>query len=1317
MSQQPQSDTGKVPDRRRLSGLLLMVAAWLLVAVLVIVAIGSAWARYMAEHIDDFRPTIESLLSDRLGQEVSIGSLSARWHGPDPVLQVSDLDISHKSQPDDRALALQHLLLRLDGPRSLLRLGLVFERIEADGLDVVVERQPEGGFTVEGLKLPESGEGITDVENLSSEQWLDPQRWMDEMARRIANPEIRLTRLTLGLKGPDSSAVYVDIPQLDMAYKDDLVTASGRAMRQGTLDQLVTFSVRGDHLFEGHFTGDVWADVTPGGFFEGITRGLEWRNVELLEFDASAKAWLSFQDGRLQRLNSRLEMSRLHVSKELATLPALEDMSARIGWRRQGDGGSLHIRDLQWRWQDETVAWPQLKVEHDPQQFRVESTGVPVGPLAHMAVVSNLLSARIEPEILGLRPEGSFSSLHLRIPRNDPMEFDMTARLDGVSVQPHRGAPGGSNLQGQVWVDRDSGRVRAQGQNMVLNAPELFAAPLTFTSAEGDVGWLVDGGLTRVYASDLQATYGESTEVEGAFDLRLDRYGDDNLGLKLAIADADASMLPDVLPAKLLDPELYDWLTSSITGGHLIRGDFYGHGQIGRGLPSGSFSTAMEYQFREASLIYDSSWPEVSDASGTVTVHNSRASINVDHATTGGLQLDHGFVELLQKDGVPTVEVTTRAGVTGERANFWLGGTPLRDLVGTAGRSISLGGDYQLDLSLTVPITEGRGPEVEARVTTNNGRVRYPDARLGWENISGGLTYSSQTGISEDALSARFLGEPVNVRFRADPERHALAITQTGHTDPATLAEAFMPQGQEIPGLSGRMPYSARLDFVPDGGASLAVTANTAGLSSEWPAPLGREPGPSESVEVLLRWPKDGQLLLETQWGERLSAALEWAGDEFRGGQVVIGDGSARFAVESGLTVRAAFDRLSPTRWQNWLERLGMSGDPPASSPGNAGTGERFSWLNSLDVRMKELVLGDHGFPGLRVMARPQPDGWLLSTNSETAAGSLWIPDSGDRVTVDLERLALVRDHYSPSGDDSVPALLTPTEQLEAFRGMSAGRWPEVEVRIESLMLEGDPAGAWSFVMSPSPEQVTLRDLQGRLQSLAFDGQLRWGVTTGEQITVVQGVMEGGGLQDLANLVGKDIPLANKSSTIDLNIAWPGRPDQFAVGDLSGEFSVRLDDGVILENNDTAQLFRLFNLLNTDTLQRRLQFDFSDLYEAGVAFDALYGKARLEHGILTWDPDLQLAGPSGALRLSGVTNLADESLDMRLVVILPLTQNLPLAAILMGASPPVGGALFVLDKLLGEPLSKLTSATYSVGGTWDNPEVNLRNIFDSGNQE
>ena len=208
--------------------------------------------------------------------------------------------------------------------------------------------------------------------------------------------------------------------------------------------------------------------------------------------------------------------------------------------------------------------------------------------------------------------------------------------------------------------------------------------------------------------------------------------------------------------------------------------------------------------------------------------------------------------------------------------------------------------------------------------------------------------------------------------------------------------------------------------------------------------------------------------------------------------------------------------------------------------------------------------------------------------------------------------------------------------------------------------------------------------------------------------------MKGGGLQGLDPLTENGIPFRNENTAIELDLDWPGRPDGFALERLNGTVSLQLDDGVILEQNNTAQLFRIFNLLNTDTLWRRLQFDFSDLYEAGVAFDAISGSASITDGLLTWDPELQVVGPSGAFELSGTTNMAEESLNMKLVVVLPLTQNLPLAALLLGAGAPIGGALFVLDKILGDPLSKLTSATYSVTGSWSEPEVDLQGVFGAG---
>lgn len=345
MSNQTPPPAGQTPERNRrarFSGLLLTAAVWLLVLLLIVAAAGTAWARYVTRNIDDYRPAIEALLSDRLGQDVTIGGLSASWQGLDPILQVSQLDIAHDSREDDSAVALQHLLLRLDGLRSLLRLGLVFQRIEADGLDVVVARDREGGIAIEGLSLPRPGPGLSEAGEAVGEPWLQPQRWLNELAGRISDPEIRLTHLTVGWHAPDSETLFVDIPQLDLAYADGRMSASGRAMRQGTLEQLATFSIQGSDFFEGGFSGQVWADLTPGGVLEGITRGLQWRGFRLQELNASATTWLRFDEGQLDRLNGRINMPRLQLDGDLATLPAVEALTARVGWRRTEEGEPAH---------------------------------------------------------------------------------------------------------------------------------------------------------------------------------------------------------------------------------------------------------------------------------------------------------------------------------------------------------------------------------------------------------------------------------------------------------------------------------------------------------------------------------------------------------------------------------------------------------------------------------------------------------------------------------------------------------------------------------------------------------------------------------------------------------------------------------------------------------------------------------------------------------------------------------------------------------------------------------------------------------------
>jgi len=79
-----------------------------------------------------------------------------------------------------------------------------------------------------------------------------------------------------------------------------------------------------------------------------------------------------------------------------------------------------------------------------------------------------------------------------------------------------------------------------------------------------------------------------------------------------------------------------------------------------------------------------------------------------------------------------------------------------------------------------------------------------------------------------------------------------------------------------------------------------------------------------------------------------------------------------------------------------------------------------------------------------------------------------------------------------------------------------------------------------------------------------------------------------------------------------------------------------------------------------------LRLDFLDLVQPGVAFDQVNATARLQGGVLQFDPALEMRGPSSSFQLTGMANLNEKTLNQRLSVDIPLTNNLPLASVLLG---------------------------------------------------
>lgn len=1229
----------------RLVSRLASLVWWMLLVALVLLALYAGIGRQLTQNIDSFRDEIEARLSQKLGHEISIGSLSSSWNWLDPSLDARNL-IVLSEDGEEVAASLQQLRVRLDTLSSLFRLRIVFADFEADGLDMTLSQTPRGEVTVEGADLPEP------VTN-------DLKLWLDRAGTWLSDPSVRITRVNLGIRDNNDKIRYLDIPQLDMVYRRGLFMASGRAMQAGTTEQLASFSLFGQHFFQGNFNGQLYVDVNSGRLFDGLIDEYSWRDVRVEGFDLGGQAWLTFRDGRLEQVTGTVETPYLQLGVGRESLAPLEDIRARFGWRRSETGlidkepvdleslagaGEFHLNDLEWTWDGDQVSPFNLRVRQRAEGTDIIADEVPLRPLRRLISSIGLLPAVANRALDNYRPGGKLNDVRLRVPGPDGEGFKLSGVLDDVSVEAYRGAPEIQGLDGHLVVDQRGGYVEADSEQVTFGFPLLFRGSWAMSSLQTRVAWQRDGPITRVWSDDIRLDYGEQTELTGAFDLRLDREGEDNLSLRAGVRNGRADMLADFVPARVVDPKLYDWLTTAITEADITEGVYYGHGLINRGAPRGSFVSSMRYRFNNASVKYDERWPAVENGRGEVFIHNGQARVELEQGSTGQLQLEPSQVRVEPMNGGIRLAVGASAGVPGSVVAYWMENSPLGEMAGAAGRSVRFGGDYHLDLGLEMPLNGNGEPEVEARVATENGEVVYPEADLVWEQLSGQLGFSTVSGFSGEPLKAVFLDDPVTISLSRSGSDGAMTIRQQGQIRlPQVFARAGLESDMGL-GMDGVTGYTATLDVSPDTASTITIRSNLQGVSVNWPEPLAKTADEETVITAAIDPTRKDGLGVDLDWENRLSLSL--------------------------LKKASGFDLD--------IHRL---------------------WLGRQLLTDIEVSGSDHG------------DQWVLGTRSERAVGRVVLPGNDDTIIADFQSLHLTRDGEKK---DDQGALLSVDEQLEAFRALEIGKWPDINVSIARLRLNDDEIGRWSFRLRPEPFRLRVEAIQGQLNSLKLTGDMTWSIAGDRETTRFAGDIEGGTLGDLGNLFDADIPLRNEETAIQLDLDWPGRPNEFGLEALSGSVSMRLDDGVILERNNSAQLFRVFNLLNADTLWRRLQLDFSDLYEAGVAFDAISGKAVINDGLLTWDPELQVVGPSGAFKLSGTTDMAEETLDMRLVVVLPLTQNLPLAALLMGAGAPIGGALFVLDKVLGDPLSKLTSATYSVTGSWDDPAVDLRRVFDTG---
>ena len=336
--------------------------------------------------------------------------------------------------------------------------------------------------------------------------------------------------------------------------------------------------------------------------------------------------------------------------------------------------------------------------------------------------------------------------------------------------------------------------------------------------------------------------------------------------------------------------------------------------------------------------------------------------------------------------------------------------------------------------------------------------------------------------------------------------------------------------------------------------------------------------------------------------------------------------------------------------------------------------------LSSADFKVGKLIGFGTQLDQVSLNMKRTGSAWGLQIDSKQAVGAVRLPDSSSApIVVTMQTIRL------PAPD---PKAVTDENAPDPLASVDPRKIPALDIIIRQLYQGSDLLGAWSLNIRPTSRGIKLNSLNLGLKGLLLDGSGGWEGVAGASNSWYQGRLGGRNLADVLKNWGFAPSVTSEDFHVNVDGRWPGSPAWIGLKRFSGTLDASLNKGQFMEVDGSAQVLRIFGLLNFNAIGRRLRLDFSDLFGKGLSYDRVKGVLNATNGVYSTSKPILMTGPSTNLELNGTLNMVTDQVNAKLLVTLPVTNNLPLAALLVGG-PAAGGAMFLLGSLHPEIRTRL----------------------------
>ncbi len=1266
----------------RLAAFLLTLSRqlfWIIAFGLILAAFYVSLGRQLVPLVAEYRAEVQEKAQAALGMPITLGRLEGRWEGFAPRLLAHDVLLGE----GDSAMRLDRIAIVPDLAGSLWGRAWRLNQLELSGVQLSVAEDAEGKWRVEGLP--------TRAEQKPPE----PQKMLESL-QRVRGLVVRNSQITLEPFG--ESPLTLSYTDLSLRVDGERLRLDGRSILPDGQPLALNIQGRVQPQRWQQAEAQVYLSLPQSDWAAWLPRRLtaDWH---LQTLKMGGELWVSWREQALERAVLRLNASQLSMSFADREPVQLEDLGGEAYIDRNEQGYRLLLDRLAFdldgeRWGDARI---QLQQDQAKQHWRLQADRLAIAPIATLVRVLAPLPPTAAETLTALQPNGTLRNLQLDYypQMESPQRLQFAANLDRIGIAAQNWIPAVGNASGSIRGDLGGGELRVDSDDFSLQLAPLYPEPWRYRHAGGRLTWALDEQVFTLAAPYLRID-GEEGKIAGDFLIRLarDPAAEDYMDLRVGLSEGDARFTEKYLPTRspALSPALVSWLREAIRSGTVEQGYFQYQGALNKGASDSARALSLYFKVRDAELAFQPGWPLLQQGRGEVLIEDSGVRVRLAEGRILDSQVRDATAEIppAGAGNVPQLAVKGQVNSSLADALKLLQEAP----IGTAELFAGWQGQGALSGTLDLQIPLGKGtPRVIVDFASDDARLKIPEPELAFEQLSGSFRYDTARGLSAEAIQARLFGSSVKGKAVATgaPGKPASRLEAQGTVGLQRLVE-WLAIGQSLP-ASGELPYQLRLDLAGED-SQLQIDSSLQGLRIDLPAPFGKSAG--ERRDTSLRMSLQGA---ERHYGVQHGAlaALAFAappGAWAQGrGELRLGPGAANLPARAGLYVRGRLPELDLKAWQAVLEQHGKADAQQTTGSLLRRAQVDIGRFDGFGTRIDDLGLD----------LRRLSDAWDLGLRSSTIGGSVRLPDAeSGTIVADLQHLRLPAP--AQTGEAASKARPDPLADVDPQS------LPVMDVAIKRISLGDDVLGAWALKLRPVSAGIEFRDIALDVKGLKITGNGGW---DGAQ-TWYKGRLEGRNLADVLLAWGFAPSVTSDSFRLDVDGQWPGSPAWFAMARYSGSMQPRLRKGQFVEVDGSAQALRVFGVLNFNSIGRRLRLDFSDLFSKGLSYDRLDGRLLAKEGVFNTREPITVSGPSTNLELDGRLDMARDEIDAKLLVTLPISNNLPLAALIVGA-PAIGGALFVVDKLLGDRVARFASVQYDVKGPWQAPKISFDKPFEKPN--